>query len=57
MKICFLTKKEKPGVNEALIATESITKDIAFALGCKIETAEKLKKDYGLRSQLNMHQE
>ncbi len=28
MKICFLTKKEKPGVNEALIATESITKDI-----------------------------
>ena len=28
MKICFLTKKEKPGVKEALIATKNVMKNI-----------------------------
>ena len=28
MKICFLTKQEKPGVKEALIATKNVMKNI-----------------------------
>ena len=33
MNICFLTKKEKPGVKEAIVFTKNITKDIDVFYG------------------------